>query len=385
MLRFHWRLPTGGERAPASRAHLTSLRQSGLPDLEYQVPFALAAEACGIDSLLIDIGWSKPDPILLATALGLATKKVRFIIAHRSGLMGPVTFVQQLNTLSALIGDRFSLNIVAGHSPDEQRGYGDFLGHDDRYARTDEYLRICRELWADARDVTFEGKHYRVEHARLNTPFISTQRGFPEMYIAGNSPPARSLSLTRGSCWMRLADTPDQVAADAQAVLAGGGEVGLRIQQVARRTHAEAVEAAHALAASAGKEFDDQGAERRFIARSDSVSMHATNALAEREWLRPWLWTGLVRTHGAAAMSLVGDPDELASALLEYGRAGISQFIISGWPKLEEMQFFGEHVLPRVRAREAAGEGRSQQHGAGAGARPVELTTEPAGLGPSPS
>jgi alkanesulfonate monooxygenase len=211
-----------------------------------------------------------------------------------------------LNTLSAMIGDRFSLNIVAGHSPDEQRGYGDFLGHDDRYARTDEYLRICRALWADARDVTFEGKHYRVEHGRLNTPFISTQRGFPEMYIAGNSPPARSLSLTRGSCWMRLADTPDQVAADAQAVLAGGGEVGLRIQQVARRTHAEAVEAAHALAAAAGKEFDDQGAERRFIARSDSVSMHATNALAEREWLRPWLWTGLVRTHGAAAMALVG-------------------------------------------------------------------------------
>jgi alkanesulfonate monooxygenase len=385
MLRFHWRLPTGGERAPASRAYLTAVPESGLPDLEAQVPFALTAEACGIDSLLIDFGWAKPDPILLATALGLATTKVRFIIAHRSGLMGPVTFVQQLNTLSAMIGDRFSLNIVAGHSPDEQRGYGDFLAHDDRYARTDEYLFICRALWADARDVTFEGKHYRVEHARLNTPFISTQRGFPETYIAGNSPPARRLGLTRGSCWMRLADVPDQVAAEAQPVLAAGGELGIRFQIVGRRTHAEAVEAAHAIAAAAGTKFDDQGAERRFITRSDSVSMHAVDALADREWLRPWLWTGLVRTHGAAAMTLVGDPDELASALLEYARAGVSQFILSGWPKLEEMQFFGEHVLPRVRAREAAGEGRSQQHCAEAGARPAELTTELAGRSPSPS
>jgi alkanesulfonate monooxygenase len=383
MLRFHWRLPTGGERAPVSREHQTALRQTGLPDLEAQVPFALAAEACGIDSLLLNFGWAQPDPILLATALGLATTKVRLIIAHRSGLMGPVTFVQQLNTLSALIGDRFSLNIVAGHSPDEQRGYGDFLGHDDRYARTDEYLLICRALWADDRDVTFEGKHYRVEHARLNTPFISTQRGFPETYIAGNSPPARSLSLNRGSCWMRHIDKPDQVAADAQPVLAGGGEVGLRFAIVGRRTHREAVEAARAVAASAGKQFDDQGAERRFITRSDSVSMHAVAALTDREWLTPSLWTGLVRTHSAASLALVGDPDELASALLEYGRAGVSQFIISGWPKLEEMQFFGEHVLPRVRAREAAGEGRSQQHGAGA--RPMELTTEPAGRGPSPS
>jgi alkanesulfonate monooxygenase len=81
-------------------------------------------------------------------------------------------------------------------------------------------------------------------------------------------------------------------------------------------------------------------------------------------------------------MALVGDPDELASGLLEYARAGVSQFIISGWPKLEEMQFFGEHVLPRVRAREAAGEGRLPPHGAGLGARPAELTTEPAGRGP---
>lgn len=385
MLRFHWRLPTGGERAPASRAQLTSVPESGLPDLAAQVPFAQAAEALGIDSLLIDFGWSKPDPILLATALGLATTKVRFIIAHRSGLMGPVTFVQQLNTLSALIGDRFSLNIVAGHSPDEQRGYGDFLSHDDRYARTDEYLLVCRALWADARDVTFEGKHYRVEHARLNTPFISTQRAFPETYIAGNSPPARTLSLTRGSCWMRLADAPDQVAADARQVLADGGEAGMRIAIVGRRTHAEAVEAAQALAASAGTKFDDKGAERRFITRSDSVSMHALDALADQEWVRPWLWSGLVRSHGAAALALVGDPDELASAFLEYARAGVTQFIISGWPKLEEMQFFGEHVLPRVRTREAAGEARRQQHGAAAGARPPEATLEPAGRGPSPS
>ena len=155
MLRFHWRLPQGGERPNASRAHQASLPETGLPDLDVQVPFVRAAEACGIDSLLLDFGWSKPDPILLAAALGLATTSMRFIIAHRSGLMCPTTFVQQLNTLSTLIGDRFSLNIVAGHSPEEQRGYGDFLAHDERYARTDEYLAVCRALWSDStrRDV----------------------------------------------------------------------------------------------------------------------------------------------------------------------------------------------------------------------------------------
>src|SRR5688500_809858 len=133
MLRFHWRLPQGGEQTNASRAYQASRAESGLPDLDAQVPFCRVAEECGIDSVLIDFAWSKPDPILLAAALGIATTKVGFIIAHRSGLMGPASFVQQLNTLSALIGGRFSLNIVAGHSPEEQRGYGDRLPHDERY------------------------------------------------------------------------------------------------------------------------------------------------------------------------------------------------------------------------------------------------------------
>ena len=179
MLRFHWRLPQGGERPNASRAHQASLPETGLPDLDAQVPFARAAEVCGIDSLLLDFGWSKPDPILIAAALGLSTTSMRFIIAHRSGLMCPTTFVQQLNTLSALIGDRFSLNIVAGHSPEEQRGYGDFLAHDERYARTDEYLAVCRALWTDPRDVTFQGRYHEVEHARRQQPVPVVDAGVP--------------------------------------------------------------------------------------------------------------------------------------------------------------------------------------------------------------
>jgi alkanesulfonate monooxygenase len=354
MLRFHWRLPQGGERSNASRAYQASLRDTGLPDLDVQVPFARAAEACGIDSLLLDFGWSKPDPILLAAALGFATKKVRFIIAHRSGLMGPTAFVQQMNTLSSLIDGRFSLNIVAGHSPEEQRGYGDRLSHDERYERTDEYLAVCHAFWADPSDVSFRGKYYDIEHGRLNTPFTSPDRAFPELYIAGNSAPAQRLSIARGSCWMRLADVPEKVAADAAPVIAGGKDVGLRFAMIARPTRSEAVDAAHALAESAGAQFDDRGVERQFLKRSDSVSMHTVHAMADTEWLTPCLWTGVVRSHGAAAIALVGGPDDIASAILEYARAGVSQFIISGWPKLDEMLFFARHVLPLVREREAS-------------------------------
>ena len=71
------------------------------------------------------------------------------------------------------------------------------------------------------------------------------------------------------------------------------------------------------------------------------------------EWVTPTLWTGLVRTHGSAAVALVGSADEIAAAIIEYSRAGVSQFILSGWPKWEAVQFFGREVLPRVRALES--------------------------------
>jgi alkanesulfonate monooxygenase len=352
MLRFHWRLPQGGERANASRAHQSSLADTGLPELDVQVHFARAAEQCGIDSLLIDFAWSKPDPILLAAALGLATTKVRFIIAHRSGLMCPTSFVQQVNTLSKLIGGRFSLNIVAGHSPAEQRGYGDTLPHDERYERTEEYLGVCHAFWKDTRDVSFCGKYYEIEHGRVNTPFTAADRTSPEIYIAGNSPASRHLSITQGSCWMRPPDVPETVAADVGPVLAAGKEIGLRLSIVSRPTRSDAIDAARAVAASAGTQFDDRGAERDFIKRSDSLWMKAVHEMASEEWLSPVLWTGAVRSHGAATIALVGAPEEIASAILEYARAGISQFIFSGWPKLDEMRFFSSHILPIVRERE---------------------------------
>ncbi len=346
-LKFHWRLPNGGERG-TSRSEQNSLAVTGLPDLEAQLAFCRAAEEAGIHSLLTDFGWSKPDPILLATVLGMATRSIQFIVAYRSGLICPTSFVQQLNTLSCLIRGRFSLNIVAGHSPEEQHYYGDWLDHDERYERTEELLAICRSFWAQG-PVTMEGKHYRVENGRLNTPFRSDEgRTFPELFIAGNSPAAKHLAITQGTCWMQIASAPEAMAAAGAEVLDAGVELGARMSIIARETREEALRAAYALVADR-QAFDHQSAERAFLQKSDSSSIASTYALGEREWLTSSLWTGAVRSHGAPAIALVGSAEEVAAALSEYAEAGVSQFILSGWPKLEEMRFFGREVLPRVR------------------------------------
>jgi alkanesulfonate monooxygenase len=71
-----------------------------------------------------------------------------------------------------------------------------------------------------------------------------------------------------------------------------------------------------------------------------------------REWLTPVLWTGLGRSHGGPAIALVGSADDIKDALIDFKPAGVSQFILSGWPKTQSTKFFREKVLPRVRRLE---------------------------------
>lgn len=351
-LRFHWRLPYAGETTGMAMADQARASAIGLPDPKAQIEFCRHAEECGIDSLLVDFGFAKPDPMLLAAMLGQGARKIKFILAYRSGLFSPVMFVQQLNTLSALINGRLLLNIVAGYSPEEQRGYGDFLSHDERYERTEEFLAACRAFWSGETEVNFNGKHYRIEKGKLKTPFVSPDRSSPEIIIGGGSAQAQKLALKEGTCWMQLADAVEKIRADVSTVLESGVEAGLRLCTVARATHEEAVEATRSLIDGEhhARKLDGQTA---FIQKTDSVSFKAAYQRGDTEWLTPTLWTGAVRFQGPTAISLVGSPAEIADAIMEYKDIGISQFILSGWPKLEEMIYFGQEVVPIIRQREA--------------------------------
>jgi alkanesulfonate monooxygenase len=355
-LRFHWMLPKGGEismkAAQETSRVLTTKKASlaGLPDMDNWVDFARCAEEMGIDSVLLSFSRYEPDTFLIACAMGRATEKLKFISAYRLGLMQPTTFVQQVNTLSALIGGRIALNIVAGSSPAEQRGYGDFLDHDNRYARAMDFLAICNAFWRDNGDVNFEGEYYRIENGKISTPFLAPDRSVPEIYVAGHSEQAERLAHAEGSCWLRLIDTPESLSSLVARTRERGIEVCLRLCLVCRETREEAMHAAQALLP---EDADITLQERHILSSSDSHTLKGALAAADEVgWLNRFVWAGLVPHYGSSAMTLVGSAEDVAEALLEYKRIGVTQFIISGWPKLDEMIIFGRDVLPLVRAAE---------------------------------
>ena len=332
-MRIHWRLPHGGEHGVSN--------DCAMPEMQTQVPFCLEAEAYGIDSVLVDFGVEKADSIVLATALGMATTRLRFIVAYRSGLLAPTSFVQQLNTLSALTGGRVALNIVAGSTPEEQRRYGDFCEHDDRWQRTDEFLAIARGIWS-GRETDFDGRWYRVARA-----WVRTRAPRPEIYVGGTSDAASAVAVKHADCLLLPADVPARIAARIAPMLRAGKEAGIRCMVIARRTRDEARAAAERVRASAPADYLVRQANH--VGRCDSQMIRDTYARASDEWPTPWLWTGAVRTHGTMMVAIAGSYDDVADALLEYRDAGVTQFILSGSPKLDELRIFGAEVMGRVR------------------------------------
>ncbi|PYI93665.1 MAG: alkanesulfonate monooxygenase [Verrucomicrobia bacterium] len=349
-LRFHWRLIQGGDLQGAIAPERLSSAVA-LPEMAAQIAFCREAEQSGIDSALVDISSAKPDPMVLGMALAASTERLKFMVAHRPGLMSPALFAQQVNTFSTLASGRITLNMVAGYSPAEQLTYGDNAAHDTRYERMKEYLTICDRFWSAEEPVNFSGQHYRIQDGRLRTPFVAPDRSAPEIYVGGGSANAREAASALADCWLRFADTPENVAPQAAAMRLSGTEVGLRLSCIVRPTRREAIAATRGLLDAPAIQRR-QGSEASFVKASDAESMRSTYDLGEQEWLTPHLWAGAVQTLGATTIALVGTPDEVVDEIYRFKEAGISQFILHGWPKWEEMRIFCRDVLPLVRQRE---------------------------------
>lgn len=364
-MRFHWSLPSSGVADKRRGARFrTDINQ--FADLDQQRDFCVLADQLHLDSVLLPIGFQRADPIVLATAFGLATERLDLMIAARAAVISPTHFVQQVNAVSAFTNGRIEINVVSGQGSDELRYYGDFSTHDERYQRTDEFWTICHALWRREFPVDFEGRFIHVEGARINQSFVSPDRHRPYVCLGGSSDQARALAIKHADCLLRVVEPPEQLRPKIQPALDAGIEVGIICNLIAAATHDDAVLAGHSLVENAGERGKAAVAEWRGKTR-ESVGFTMIYQLAEdrSSWLTPYLWTGLVPYMGPMAISLVGSPDEIVESIFEYRRIGVTQFMFQARPDLPTLELFGTAILPKIRKREEAersadlvGEGR---------------------------
>ncbi|WP_299003203.1 LLM class flavin-dependent oxidoreductase [uncultured Shewanella sp.] len=347
-VRFLWSIPVGGEQKEAS-----SSRKIGF-NLEGMIDYAQRAEAMGIEQLLLGVGFHCPDPIAYVGSLIRATSKIKFLLAYRAGTVAPTTFVQIINTLSSLGEDRLSLNMLAGISPTEQRYYGDHLQKEHRQQRLDEFVGVCCRFWQNnGLPVDHKGEFYHIEQGQLHTPYCNQKRSMPELFVSGNSAKSMKIAADHNATWLRYSDTVDNIAVDIKSAVKAGVKVGLRMSVIVRPTREEAQQKIAEMMSGA----DEQWAEviKNFASTCDSTAVKSVFDIANEasnDWADPYIWTGAVPFRGGPSLALVGTPDEVADYIMRYKSAGVSVFLFSGWPQLEEMDLFTSLVIPKVRERE---------------------------------
>lgn len=348
-LRFHWSLPIDGEKTRAGMA-----TRSGIADIKSIIEFAQLAEESGIESLLMPFGFHMPDPIPLAAHIVSQTKTVKLLIAYRTGVISPVLFVQQINTLSHFCEGRLAINFIAGTSPKEQAQYGDFSSHDQRIHRAAEFIQVCRSLWETQNPLTFQGEFIQIKEAQLKTPYFDNGR--PKVYLSGNSDLSKAVALKHTDGWLRYADSPATIEDSLAPIVKKGLSGGLRLSIIARGSRDEALRCARGIVSSPDAQWTKFI--RGVVSESDSIAVKNTFAMGECDqshWLTPSLWAGAVRYRGGPAVAIVGSYDEVAAQILAFKGAGVTEFIFSGWTNRDELEIFAAHVLPRVRNLEYKG------------------------------
>jgi alkanesulfonate monooxygenase len=349
----HWFLPTGGDGNEVGTVTSRSPRAKGAEARPATIPYlakvALAVEDAGFDAVLTPTGSGCEDAWIACSALLPLTTRLRYLVAFRPGFVLPTLAAQQAHSFQKLSGGRLLVNIVTGGDPAEQRAYGDFLDHDARYRRTDEFLDVFTTAFEDAnRD--FAGEHYQIEHGGLLRP--SAQR--PPIYFGGASPVAEKVAARRADVYLAWGERIEaiQPRIDKMQTLAASHDrtlrFGIRFHVIARETSDEAWREAERLLEAMDPEII--AANQARFAQMDSVGQARMQALhggcAEDLVIGPNLWAGVGLVRAGAAVALVGSYEEVAERLAEYYAIGIDEFILSGYPHLEEATRVGEQVLP---------------------------------------
>ncbi|GAA0604246.1 dimethyl sulfone monooxygenase SfnG [Kutzneria viridogrisea] len=285
-------------------------------------------------------------------ALLLATQRLKVIAAVHPGLWQPGVLAKLLATADHLSGGRAAVNVVSGWFKDEFTKLGEpWLEHDERYRRSEEFIRVLREIWTSDH-AEFRGDFYRLHDFDLKPkPVVTEKRSHPEIFQGGNSTAARAMAgrvsdwyFSNGKDFEGASEQLTEVNANARRH-GRGVRFGLNGFLIARDTETEAREVLREIVAKA-----DHEAVRGFGSAVQQAGQSTGN--------RTGMWQDssfedLVQYNDGFRTGLIGTPEQVATRIVEYRRRGVDLLLLGFLHYLEEVEYFGREVLPIVRELEA--------------------------------
>ena len=353
--RFSWFVPIDGDGE-----HIGTLKAERPPTFDYLKQVVQTAEKEDYYSLLIPTRFAnglfeEREPLAetwtTVTALAAVTERIRFLVAVRPGFVSTGLFAQMAAALDNISNGRIDLNVVPGGIQGDFERMGEVSDHAHRYSWAEEFIEACRKMWAESP----EPVDYKGEHIQLNGAICSpgpVGEG-PKFYLGGASDAALGLAGRQSDAYlawiMPLEGIETHIRrANEQFKVAGRtGVHGLRTHLIVRDTEDEAWDAAGDLLSKA--ETLVKGQRQAVFAGTANVGQRAQAQVVAEHRVGRHLWNGISTVRVNCGTAIVGSPQQVAKELLGYWRLGIDEFILSGFPHVEECSRVAQTVLPIAR------------------------------------
>lgn len=317
-------------------------------------------EAAGFDYTLLPYGSSGYDPFSIAAFIASFTDRIKPIIALRPNTVYPTVAAKALATLDQLSNGRATVHIISGGNTAEQAREGDRLDKEQRYARSAEYIRILRRVWESDEPFSHRGTYYEFED------FQATYRpvnGTIPVSVGGSSDIAYRIAAEQGDIfglWGEpLEETRESIDRIEDYARAAGRtdrpKIWVTFRPIIAPTEELAWEKAHRVLGalernrSAGIHTGQRGAQ---TGTPENLGSQRLLQLAERGEVHDRaLWTAPAKATNAqgASTALVGTPETVAAAILDYIDVGAEIISIRGYDNLNDAIDYGRYVLPLVR------------------------------------
>ncbi len=353
---FSWFIPIDGDGARAG-----TVRAERPPTFDYLRQVVQTAEDLGYYSLLIPTRFANglfaedaplAETWTTATALAAVTERIRFLIAVRPGFIALGLFAQMAAALHQISKGRIDINIVPGGIGNDFERVGEYTDQSTRYERAEEFISACRKLWAQPGPVEFEGNFYNLKNAYCSP---IPEGAPPSFYLGGASPRANALSGRQADVhlnWIEpLEDSRTRFDAVREEFQKSGRHpnLGIRTHLVVRDKEEDAWKAANELIDHADPAVKAQ--RRSAVAGTAMVGAAAQAQESPDHIVAPHLWNGLSEVRVNCGTAIVGTPEQVTDILLGYSKLGVDQFILSGFPHVEECQRVAEDVIPLLKQK----------------------------------
>ncbi|MBN8944952.1 MAG: LLM class flavin-dependent oxidoreductase [Rhizobiales bacterium] len=327
-------------------------------DPAYFARYSRTLDEAGFDYTLLPYHSSSFDPFTLGATVIAHTKSVRPIIALRPNTVYPTVAARALATLDQLSGGRVVVHFIAGGDAVEQAREGDFLTKEERYERTEEYIRILRRAWQSSEPFDFNGKYY--EFKGFSNAVLPVNGSIP-VSLGGSSEDAYrvggSLADIFGLWGEPLKETKEQIdrihAAAAKAGRKDRPRIWVTFRPIIAETDDLAWAKAHRVLEKLKTNFA-HGAPTRALSNGppQNVGSQRLLAIAARGEVQDralWYPTVTATNARGASTALVGSPQTIADSILDYVDLGADLISIRGYDNLNDAIDYGRYVLPLVR------------------------------------